>query len=121
MYFAWKTEDVPEDFRDSTAVAYACFAQLQSWSIGVPMIAVLGTSSADATYFGRIFLIEIFAVSSVVVVVGPKVIKAIRIRRNPELGRTKGRVNVTGIYQGKPSSQDTAQSDTLLVVTGHLP
>ena len=85
------------------------------------MIAVLGTSSADATYFGRIFLIEIFAVSSVVVVVGPKVIKAIRIRRNPELGRTKGRVNVTGIYQGKPSSQDTAQSDTLLVVTGHLP
>jgi len=99
VYFAWKTEDVPEDFRDSGAVMYACFAQLQSWAIGVPMLIVLGTSSTDATYFGRVFLIEIFAVSSVVVVVGPKVIKAFRIRRNPELGRKKGRVNVSGIYQ----------------------
>lgn len=80
------------------------------------MLAVLGTSSADATYFGRIFLIEIFAVSSVVVVVGPKVIKAIRIRRNPELGRKKGRVNVSGIYQ-PTSSQGTAQSMRLSNLT----
>jgi len=76
---------------------------------GVPMLAVLGTSSADATYFGRIFLIEIFAVSCIAVVVGPKIIRAIRIRRNPELGRKKGRVNVSGIYQ-PTSSQDTNQS-----------
>lgn len=73
------------------------------------MLAVLGTSSADATYFGRVFLIEIFAVSSVVVVVGPKLVRAIQIRRNPELGRKKGRVNVTGIYQ-PTSSQDTVTS-----------
>jgi len=100
---------VPEDFRDSGAIMYACFAQLQSWSIGVPMLIVLGTSSAEATYFGRIFLIEIFAVSSVVVVIAPKVIKAIRIRRNPELGKNKGRVNVTGVYQ-PTNSQDSAAS-----------
>jgi hypothetical protein len=97
MYFAWKTADIPNDFRDSGAVMYASFAQIQSWAIGVPMLAVLGTSSADATYFGRIFLIWIFAVSSVVVVVGPKVINAYRIRRNPELGRPKNRVHVSGI------------------------
>jgi hypothetical protein len=97
MYFAWKTADIPNDFRDSGAVMYASFAQIQSWAIGVPMLAVLGTSSADATYFGRIFLIWIFAVSSVVVVVGPKLISAYRIRRNPELGRPKNRVHVSGL------------------------
>lgn len=98
MFFAWKTADIPEDFRDSEAVMYACFAQIQAWAVGVPMLAVLGTSSADATYFGRIFLVWIFSVSSVVVVVGPKLFKAIKIRRNPQLGRTGARVSVTGLY-----------------------
>ena len=73
------------------------------------MLTVLGTSSAEATYFGRIFLIEIFAVSSVVVVIAPKVIKAIRIRRNPELGKKKGRVNVSGVCL-PTNSQGTAAS-----------
>jgi hypothetical protein len=104
MYFAWKTADVPNDFRDSGAVMYASFAQIQSWAIGVPMLIVLGTSSSDATYFGRIFLIWIFAVSSVVVVVGPKLINSFRIRRNPELGRAKSRVHVSGLSAPSSSS-----------------
>ena len=98
MLFAWKTADVPEDFRDSSAVMYACFAQIQSWAVGVAMLAVIGTASADGTYLGRVFVIWVFAVSSVAVVVGPKLYKAIRIRRNPELGQKKGRVKVTGVY-----------------------
>jgi hypothetical protein len=109
LYFAWKTVDVPNDFRDSGAVMYASFAQIQSITIGVPMLAVLGTSSADATYFGRIFLIWIFAVSSVVVVVGPKVINAYRIRRNPELGRAKSRVHVSGLSNPVQSSNGNYQ------------
>jgi hypothetical protein len=99
MFFAWKIADVPEDFRDSGAVMYACFAQLQAWAIGVPILIVLGDSSADATYFGRVFLTWLFAVSGVVVVVGPKIYRAIRVRINPELGGKKGRVNVSGVYQ----------------------
>ena len=106
MYFAWKTADIPNDFRDSGAVMYASFAQIQSWAIGVPMLVVLGTSSSDATYFGRIFLIWIFAVSSVVVVVGPKLINAYRIRRNPELGKVKSRVHVSGLMSGPASSSN---------------
>ena len=98
MYFAWKTSDVPDDFRDSGAVLYASFAQLQSWAIGVPMLAVLVSSSSNATYFGRVFVIWIFAISSVAVVVMPKLIKAIRIRRNPALGRRTERVRVSGLY-----------------------
>jgi hypothetical protein len=98
FYFAWKTADVPEDFRDSAAVSYASFAQLQSFAVGIPMLAVLGSSSVDATYFGRVFLIWIFAVSSVAVVVGPKLAKAIKLRLNPELRAPRKRVSVTGLY-----------------------
>ena len=96
MYFAWKTTDLPDDFRDSGAVMYASFAQIQSWVFGVPMLAVLGSTSSEATYFGRICLIWIFAVSSVVVVVGPKLAKAIRVRRNPNIGQ-RDRVRVSGL------------------------
>jgi hypothetical protein len=105
MYFAWKTSDVPEDFRDSGSVMYACFAQLQAWAIGGPMLALLGVSSADATYFGRVFLVWVFAVSGVVVVVGPKIVKAIKIRLNPELVPKPGRrVSVTGLYPPSANS-----------------
>jgi hypothetical protein len=97
MVFAWKTADVPEDFRDSGAVMYACFAHLQAWAVGAPVLGVLGYASADATYFGRVFLVWVFAVSGVVVVVGPKVVKALRVRLNPQLVKPQGRrVSVTG-------------------------
>ena len=100
MYFAWKTADVPEDFRDSGAVMYACFAQLQAWAIGCPMLALLGFESVDASYFAKFFLIWIFAVSGVVVVVGPKIYKAIKIRRHPELRNIKRgrRHSVSDLY-----------------------
>jgi hypothetical protein len=107
MYFAWKTADLPDDFRDSGAVMYASFAQIQSWAIGVPILAVLGSSSADATYFGRIFVIWIFAVSSVVVVVGPKLYTAWKIRRNPEIGKKKDRVHISGLQNPSQSSECT--------------
>jgi 7 transmembrane sweet-taste receptor of 3 GCPR len=110
MYFAWRTADIPDDFRDSGAVMYTSFAQMQSWAFGVPMLAVLGTSSSEATYFGRICLIWIFAVSSVVVVVGPKVINAFRIRRNPALSRMRDRVRVSGLTQPIVANQSTFNS-----------
>jgi hypothetical protein len=108
MYFAWKTADVPDDFRDSGAVMYASYAQMQSWAFGIPMLAVLGDSSSEATYFGRICLIWIIAVSSVVVVVGPKLISAIRIRRNPALGQKKDRVRVSGLANPPTTNQQSS-------------
>jgi len=103
-FFAWKTSDVPEDFRDTNAVLYAIVTQLQAWVIGVPILSVLNTSSAAATYFGRVLLIWIFAVSSVGLVVAPKLFRAIQLRRHPELVHKKGsRVSVTGLV-APPSS-----------------
>ena len=107
MYFAWKTADIPDDFRDSGAVMYASFAQMQSWAFGIPMLAVLGSSSSEATYFGRICLIWIVSVSSIVVVVGPKLINAVRIRIKPALGQKKDRVRVSGLSSPVLSSQQS--------------
>jgi len=105
MYFAWKTTDVPEDFRDSDAVMYACFAHLQACASGGPMIALTGVASIDASMFAKFFLIWIFSVSSVVLVVCPKVYAALKIRRNPHLSRKRRRrVNVTGLFSD--SSKD---------------
>lgn len=107
LYFAWKTSDLPDDFRDSEAVFYATFAQLQAWSIGIPILIVLEMSNADATYFGRIFLIWIFAVSSVLIIVGPKVSKAISMRTNPRKDE-KPRCRITGVV---PQSSRRTPSD----------
>lgn len=84
-FLAYKTNQVPEEFRETSSVFQAIYVHLQAWIIGVPILAVIGTSSADATYFGRVALIWIFSVSSVVLIVGPKLMMAIRIRRNPGL------------------------------------
>lgn len=105
-FFAWKTSDVPEDFRDSNAVFYAILTQLQAWLIGIPILAVLGTSSVDATYFGRVLLIWIFAVSGVGIVVAPKIFRAIQIRKNPELRPRGSRVKVSGVFA--PQSSGTS-------------
>lgn len=107
LIFAWKTVDVPSDFRDAGAITYTCLVQVQAWAVGIPMLGVLGYSSADATYFARIFLTWIFSVSSVTVIVCPKILRVIRSRLGTQYegtGRRKGRVNVAGVYEPSASS-----------------
>jgi len=105
LYFAWKTVNLPSDFRDSEAIMYTCFAQLQAWAVGVPMLGALGYSSANATYFARIFLAWIFSVSSVAVIIIPKISKAWINRRSPQGTSRKRRVSVSALYE--PSSRFT--------------
>jgi len=106
LFYAWKTSNILEEFRDSSSIAYACYAQIQAWGIGVPMILLIGHTSVDATYFARVFLIWIFSVSSVLVVVYPKIFKAIRRRRNPDFNASsRSRVgNVASVYNPNGSN-----------------
>ena len=113
LYFAWRTVDVPSDFRDSQAIMYTCLAQIQAWCIGIPMIALIGYSSADASYFARIFLIWIFTVSGVVLVAWPKIFKAIKIRRNPHIQRFNGRrSSIAGLLHPRGSVETTVQDES---------
>jgi hypothetical protein len=102
IFFAWKTADAPDGFSDTNYILLTLGLQIQAWIVGVPILAVLGSSSADATYLGRVFLVWVFAVSSVAIVVWPRIILAIRLRRNPAL-RQKSRVRISGLIQ-KPDN-----------------
>lgn len=102
VFFAFKTSDVSVHLSDSVYILMAICTQIQAWIVGVPILAVLGDSSSSATYFGRIFLIWIFAVSSVVTVVWPRIFLAIKLRRNPELASSKSRVHISGLVDTPP-------------------
>ena len=104
VFFAWKTADAPDGFSDTNHILLTLALQIQAWIVGVPILVVLGSSSADATYLGRVFLVWIFSVSSVALVVWPRIILAIRLRRNPDLGR-KSRVRISGIVQKPEEAQ----------------
>jgi hypothetical protein len=115
-FFAWKTVNVSEDFNDSSSIFFAICTHMQAWAIGVPILAVLGNSSSDATYLGRVLLIWIFSVSSLACVVYPKLVWAIYLRRNPEL-RRKSQVVVSGLtftassrpFESHPTNKPSAE------------
>jgi hypothetical protein len=120
-FFAWKTANVTDDFNDSSSIFFAICTHMQAWAIGVPILAVLGNSSSDATYLGRVLLIWIFSVSSIACVVYPKLVRAIHLRCNPEL-RQKSRVVVSGLFIPPSSppleSQPTNHSSAVLSEKG---
>jgi hypothetical protein len=99
MYFCWKKGDYSSSSSDTAAVMYNCFAHVQGWAVGGSILAVLGNSSVDATYFGRTILIWIFAASSLMGVVGTKVARALSIRRHPVFRekRQSTRVNISNV------------------------
>jgi hypothetical protein len=99
MYLCWKKGDYSSNYADTAAVMYTCFAHVQGWVVGGSILAVLGNSSVDATYFGRTILIWIFAASSLVGVVGTRVSRAMSIRRHPLLRerRQPTRVNISNV------------------------
>jgi hypothetical protein len=96
MYLAWKNRSGPDDFFHHGTIMYTCFARLQAWLVGGSILAILGDSSVNATYFGRIVLIWIFSMSCPLGLVGPKVFQALWIRCHPDLydKRYTGRVNM---------------------------
>ena len=110
VFFAIKTSDIQQDLSDCNSVLMAIAFHLQAWIVGVPILAVLGKSSVDATYLGRVFLIWIFSTSAVLFIVWPKVFKALELRRQPELAN-RDRVRVS-IYS--PGAKATNRSSTQL-------
>ena len=53
---------------DAGSILYASYAHLQCWCFGLPMLGVLGSSAVDGTFFGRVLIIWILSITSVVVV-----------------------------------------------------
>ncbi|CAB9521351.1 Gamma-aminobutyric acid (GABA) B receptor [Seminavis robusta] len=105
-FFAWRTSDVPEDFSDSRTVVLAICFHVQSWLIGVPILGVLQDSSANATYLARVLVIWIFAISSVLVVVGPRIYRAQFVEgREGVVGRSRIRSSMSASANDRNSAR----------------
>lgn len=109
---AWRTTDVPSDFRDAGTIMYSCWVHIQAWAVGVPMLASLGYSSVNASYFARIFLTWIFSVSSVAVIVCPKIWAALKNRQNPQRANRRERARLYGVYEPSTNHDDFSFSDS---------
>ena len=101
VFSAWNTKEIAEQFSDTELAFFAIMVQLQAWIVGVPILSVLGNSSADAVYLGRALLIWIFSLSGPVLVISRKGVVAIRNRyHQPEASSIGGSVNITGMNGG---------------------
>ena len=109
---AWRTTDVPTDFRDSGSILYSCFVHIQAWAVGIPMLAALGYSSVNSTYFARIFLTWIFSVSSVAVVVFPKIWIALHSHQDP-LYSQRRRARLRAEYEPSTNYDERSNSFSL--------
>ena len=63
---------------DAGSILYASYAHLQCWCFGLPMLGVLGSSAVDGTFFGRVLIIWILSITSVVVVAGRTILALLK-------------------------------------------
>ena len=102
-FYTWKTMDVASQFRDPE-VLYVLLTNTQAWALGVPLLSTMDSSSSDATYLGRVFLISVFGLSSVGFIVIPKVFGALKREA------VESRVHVSGLNKPSTSTSTVLES-----------
>lgn len=116
----WRTKDISQDLSDTSITFYLVVTQFQAWLLGVPVLIVLGSSSVDASYLGRVLLIWLFAIAPLLIVVSPTIHRTIGNRRNPARDRSSrrrasatGTVHISGFSVPKDqTSGSTTNSDS---------
>jgi len=83
VFAAWRTKHIANNFSDTSSVFYSIALQAQAWLVGVPTLALLAEEypATDARYFGSIILITVVSGSPLLLVLGPRIWIALRIRR----------------------------------------
>jgi hypothetical protein len=112
-YMAWRTKDVDEEFSETRWIFIMVLVQCEVILFAVPMIALLRDVSTDGRYIGFVLLIWTFPMSTLLLIVGPKVLAFRRARaessggrrKQPTRGRSLGEVHVSGL---------TASGDTVI-------
>jgi hypothetical protein len=72
--------------------------------VGLPILAVLNNSSVEGTYLGRVLLIWLFSIATVLIVIAPKIFNTFR---NPTLAARSSRVFVSGITASDAQTSDS--------------
>ena len=97
---AWKTRDIEEEYAESRWIFIMILVQFEVIIFAVPMIVLLRDVSTDARYIGYVFLIWTFPMSAIVLIIGPKVLAFLGMKRPvARRGTTLGEVHVSGLSQ----------------------
>jgi len=73
-WMAFKTRDVSEAFSETKWIFYAIFAQIQVWIVSIPIVTLVKRDgSTDVAYLGSVLVVWTFAVTIVVLIIGPRV------------------------------------------------
>jgi len=101
-FMAWKTKDVSDEFSEAKWIWMLFVVQLEVLLVAVPTIVILQDISANGRYLGMTIILWVFPMSTLVLILGPKVFayyralnggQEIRSKRGERIGSTR----VTGI------------------------
>jgi hypothetical protein len=95
-------------YERNVVVVCAYFAVIP---VGLPILAVLDQSSVEGTYLGRVLLVWLFSMATVLIVVAPKIFNT---WRNPKMAVRQSRIIVSGMTtdtQTTNSRVSTPRSD----------
>jgi hypothetical protein len=112
-YMAWCTKDIDEEYSESHWIFIMVSVQCEVILFAAPMIALLRDVSTNGRYIGFVLLMWTFPMSTLLLIVGPKVLALRRARAESRIGgrrkqstrgRSHGGVHVSGLIP----SGDTA-------------
>ena len=104
LFTVYKTADAADDYTNTKAIVLSLVVQLQSWLLGVPILAVLSNGdSSDAVFLSRALLIFVFSISALFEVIY-KIYQALYRKSNPCTSSTS-RITITGVRIPNDQSQ----------------
>uniref|UniRef100_A0A7S4N921 G-protein coupled receptors family 3 profile domain-containing protein n=1 Tax=Odontella aurita TaxID=265563 RepID=A0A7S4N921_9STRA len=113
---AYKTKDIDSKYSESNWIFYAIAIQIQVVIVGVPVLVILNDASADASYLGRVLVIWTIPVSTILLIVGPKIAGVLfspRELSQPRGAGGVGAISVSGISRAFPKSSFKCNSSIM--------
>lgn len=125
-FMAWKTKDVDAAFSDSYWIFTLILIQVELLVIGVPLVVILRSVSLSGRYVGFIVLLWVFPMTTLTLLMLPKVVAYRRSVLGLECSRMRGSretVRVTGLATapaatGATSYLPSAETGSSLTTSG---
>jgi len=117
LFMAWKTKDVDDMYSESRWIFAMIVVQLQVLLFSIPIIVVLSDSSTDGRYIGQSLLIWSIPMSTLCLIIGPKVVAYYRTVHDSSRhlrGASHGKVHVSGLrlaeqHSSRPTSSQKSR------------
>jgi hypothetical protein len=105
-FMAWRTRDIHDDFSESSWISILIAVQIQVLIVAIPVLNIIEMDSADARYIGQMILFWVYPVSTILLLIGPKV-HSLHFQKagTKKRGDTGGGVHISGVDGSVVSSR----------------